>query len=486
MYLYIESFKDKYNELSNPAKATIWFTTCNFIIKGIGFISAPIFTRLLDSTQYGLLSVFMSFDQLFLILATWEIQLGAHQKGLFKYEEDEETFTSAVVMLCNAMTVVFFLVLFFFYKPVIKFTNMSKGILLLLFLSLIVRPAYSCFLNKRRKSYDYRIGGAITVLYSIVNVLLPFIGLYIFNRTADMKYALSLVGTSIICLLLYIYEVDFRLIINNIEKCKEYWSFCIKFEGPAVLHSLSFLVLGQADRVMINEMVGSSKAAYYSVAYGIGSVISIFQASLNTSLSPWRYQMLEEHKYRRVKEVTNTLLLIIGSIIILFILVIPEIFTALFPKEYAEALWCVPPVATGVFFMFLYSIFVNIEEYYERTFYVMIVSVACGIINVILNYLLIGRFGYIVCAYTTVFSYILFAAGHYLFMKKTLRDEKVAEQVIDGKSVLIISGTVLIVSLIITFLYCYPVIRYLLFAAMSMILFLNKKKTMETIRSLKN
>lgn len=44
---------NKYENLSAPVKASIWFTICNVVQKGIALISTPIFTRIMTTQQYG-------------------------------------------------------------------------------------------------------------------------------------------------------------------------------------------------------------------------------------------------------------------------------------------------------------------------------------------------------------------------------------------------------------------------------------------------
>ena len=39
---------EKYRSIARPAKAAIWFTICSFILKGISFITVPIFTRIIS------------------------------------------------------------------------------------------------------------------------------------------------------------------------------------------------------------------------------------------------------------------------------------------------------------------------------------------------------------------------------------------------------------------------------------------------------
>ena len=46
----LKTLVDKYKSLSAPVKASIWFTVCNIIQKGIALISTPIFHTYNDDT----------------------------------------------------------------------------------------------------------------------------------------------------------------------------------------------------------------------------------------------------------------------------------------------------------------------------------------------------------------------------------------------------------------------------------------------------
>ena len=43
----------RWNNLSNAMKASLAFVFASFFVKGISFITTPIFTRIMDQTQYG-------------------------------------------------------------------------------------------------------------------------------------------------------------------------------------------------------------------------------------------------------------------------------------------------------------------------------------------------------------------------------------------------------------------------------------------------
>ena len=475
----------KYKLLSAPAKAALWFTICNLLVKGISFISVPIFTRMMSDEEYGILSIFMSYEQVILIIATWEIQLGAYQKGLFNYREDQKLFTSATQALVNILTVVVFAIIFLLKCLITNLIGMSIGVLVVLFVYLLLQPSYSCWLARKRTEYDYKPAVIVTLIYSIANVLVPMVALYMVGQTANVKFIFTLIASCSVCIIFYIPFANYSTLIKSWNKVKEFWKFLIRFEAPLVLHSLSYLILSQSDRIMIGSMVGNAQAAYYSVAYNLANLVNILQTSLNQSLLPWRYEMLEKKNYKRIAEVSNYLLIGVSTVIFMFVLVSPEIMRIFFISSYYEAVWCIPPIAVSVYFMFLYTIFVNIETYYEKTRYVMYVSVSCGLLNIVLNYVCIQIFGYIACGYTTLFSYMCFSGGHYIFMQRVLKNEADGAKVVDVRMIVLISFTVVVLSIISTLLYPLIFVRYGILLAICVVAFVFRKKMMNIINSIR-
>ena len=67
----LEALRRKYDGMPVAAKAALWFTVCNFFLAGLGFITGPLFTRLLPPEEYGILTLYVTYEQIILILATW-------------------------------------------------------------------------------------------------------------------------------------------------------------------------------------------------------------------------------------------------------------------------------------------------------------------------------------------------------------------------------------------------------------------------------
>ena len=85
-----------YNNLSEPIKATLWFTISSIIQKGIALLSTPIFTRLLTTEEYGVYSVYQSWYSILLIFATLNLYAGVYNNGMTKWPDKRQEYTSSL------------------------------------------------------------------------------------------------------------------------------------------------------------------------------------------------------------------------------------------------------------------------------------------------------------------------------------------------------------------------------------------------------
>lgn len=465
----LTSILKKYNDLEVPVKASIWFVVCNILLKGISFITVPIFTRLMPDDQYGLLSIYMSYEEVIITLATWNIALSAYLKGLFKYKSNIRFFTTSAQLLSNLITVGFFSIIFIFRKNFFALTGLSSLSVVALFTYTLLQPAYNCWLTEMRTKYRYKRATLMTLFYSVINVAIPMAAILLIARTAEVKYVATLLGSGLLFLFFYLRNANYAVLLQDRSEVWQQWKFIIKYQIPIVIHGLSYTILAQSDRIMIGRMVGNAQAAYYSVAYNLAFAISLIQNAIGQTLVPWRFEQLEKKNYGRIRQVTDQLLLGIAAIVLLFVLVAPEIMKLMFTDEYYEAVWSIPPIALSVFLIFVYSMFVWVKNYFEKTVYVGVISAFCAGINILLNYLMIGKFGYIVCGYTTAASYLLCCVAHYIAMIFVCKQCGVPEPIYNGRNILLIGAALSVSVILITLLYPHAIIRYVLFAALSVV-----------------
>lgn len=448
-----------YQQLPVSIKASIWYMICAVILKGVSTLSAPLFARLIPAEEYGKLMMIMAWQQIFILFATWEISSGTYQKGIFKFRDSLDEYTSATIELMHFLTLIFFCGLWSVQNLFGDFLRIDCYVIVSLMIYLWIYPSYQCWFVRQRTMNLYKNVVFASILFGALSVIVPIIAIFVFEPTAKVKYISTLFGGMLVSLYFYIPYSNPLRFSEWKTLIRKYWMYSIRLAGPLLLHVLSYMILNQMDRIMIGIMVGDREVAYYSVAYMIGLSLNILESSITHSFTPWLYKQMNLMNYDNIESKLNVIICFLSGCIVLFTLCTPELIY-FFPQDYYEAIYCIPPIVASVLFMFLYSVFVNMETYFETTIYVMYASMVAAGVNMVLNYIFIPLLGYIVCAYTTLFSYIFVAIGHSLLLKRIYFKKmgKLLEFPIE--KIMILGVVAFIESLVSVAIYNYVYIRY--------------------------
>lgn len=472
----LKKIVEKYNSMGMAVKAGIWFTICNFLQKAISMITMPIFTRLLPTEDYGLFTIYQSWYSIVSIFVTLNLAGAVVNNGMIKYKDKRAEFISSLQGLSTTVTVAFFIIYFLNRQFWNELFELPTSLMLVMFVQLLFEPAYLFWMQRNRFEFKYRNVVSVTLILSIVSPILGVIAVVtakdkVFARV--FSYALVQICVGLVFYVLQVYK-------GKRFFDKGYWKFALAFNLPLIPHYLSQNILGQADRIMIGNMVGNSKAAIYSVAYTVASIMTLMINAINSSFIPSMYQNLDEKKYDKIEKGSFPLCIIIAVAVCGVMLIGPEVIGILASKEYAEAIYCIPPVAASIYFTYLYTLFINVEFYFEKTKYSMIVSVLGAILNIFLNYLLIPKFGYIAAGYTTLVCYILFAIGHGCLCASLKKSANIKQALFSVQKIIVLSMAVLAYTVVINILYSYPIVRVLTIVIVTIVMMLNYKKVVET------
>ena len=477
----IETIRKKYNSFSEPVKASFWFTICGVFQKGISILTTPIFTRLLTTQQYGVFSVYLSWYDIISVFATLNLFYGAYNNAITKYPDDRDAITSSMQGLTSTLTLLLFVV----YTSASQFWN---GVLKLdgifvyaMFAELLFLPGYNFWAAKERYDYKYRKLILFTVIIAVMSPLLGIITVYLTEYKAEAR-VLSYVFVQV-CLGIILYSFNLRK--GKKFFSKKYWRYALLLNVPLIPHYLSSTILNQADRIMINDMIGTGEAAIYSVAYSIASIMTIVTTAIKNTYTPFLYKSLKTKRFEAVRGISNALMIFVGAFTLIAVLMGPEIIKIVAAKSYYDAIWVIPPVACAVFFKFLYPMFSTVEFYYEKTFFILIASCAGAIANIGLNYVFIKVYGYYAAGYTTLLCYILYSAGHYLFQRKILRSRNQTFKLFNLKFIITISMLLLLSMAVSILLYKTYIPRYCILAIIIIVLFFKRNNIINVMKQLK-
>ena len=166
MKILYNNILDKYKKIPAPVKASLWFTVCNVINKGIALLSTPILTRILSQEEYGNFSVYQSWVSIITIFASLNLYQNAYTKGLVKYGNNRNSLTSSLLSLSSFITICFFIVFIVFHSFWEKIFNMSSILISMMFIEVLFMSAFEFWAEKQRFNYKYKMLVLLSIIMS--------------------------------------------------------------------------------------------------------------------------------------------------------------------------------------------------------------------------------------------------------------------------------------------------------------------------------
>lgn len=207
---------------------------------------------------------------------------------------------------------------------------------------------------------------------------------------------------------------------------------------PLIPHNLSHFILGNADKIMINNMINSSVSGIYSVIYNVGLMLSVFVEALNNVWIPWLFRKINENSFKEILRNSKLYLIFFSFFTILIEGISPEIVKIISPQEYWEGIKIVIWIVFSTYLIFVYTLYVNIEFYYKKTYLISLGTLMAAIMNIVLNVLFLPKYGYFFAAYSTVLSYVTLLFFH-MFIVGFILKKKIISNIFVLKVVIIMS-----------------------------------------------
>lgn len=476
-----QKLKTAYSGMSSAVRTSIWFTVCNFLQRGLAFLTMPVFTRLLTTEEYGICNVYFAWFEVFILITSLKIPYEGLNNGLIRHEKDKDGYTSSVLGLIMVMTLAFALVYALIRDWVNRITGLSSFIMILMVIQLMFNPPLMLWTNRERFDFHYRWPVIVTMISTILNPVIAIVAVLntsyrVEARIISSVAVQSIFGLIMIAVLFYRGKTFFK---------KEYWSFALRFNLPLIFYYVSQMILNQSDRIMINYYEGSGKAAIYSVAYSAGTIMLILISAVNGSFNPWMYKKLKLKKYGDIRNTAIVLCLLVGGATFALSAFAPDLIRIMATEKYSQAIWIIPPVSASVFFVFLYMVFANVEMYYGENNGISVISIICSVANLILNAIYIPKYGYIAAGWTTLICYILLTILHYILMKHACKKHHSEANIFPEKLLLLIALGVILVTFILLGMYRMSYFRYVILALEAVVLFCLRKKLFAVLKQMR-
>ena len=405
--LWRENSKKKILEhvLTNFFKHATIYGVVAILDRSLGLLLIPLYLSRLTPVQYGIAELTMVFSAMMAVIAPLGVQ---HATGRYlvyeSYSKDRVIGTSYVFILISLL--IFGTVLF----------SLSPFITVLL-------------LDSTEYSLVFNLGVGIFMATVLGNYLAEL--LRIENRSiylASLKLLMSIIKLSSICYLVLARSWKSEgILLGHLMGLSipavlsfGYLPFIRKFDPvllkqylrygmPMVFHKLASNLLSSGDRFVLKFLLGLEAVGIYSLAYKVGNIVGNASMPVQAAYTPFVFREADSKDGPRKLMIGGSLYALYTSAIGCCVMLLAPLLVEWFSKSprFLRAIDLVPLIVLGAFFHICYAITSFGIALREKTKYFPIITILSGLVNIILNLILIPLVGIYGAAIATVISYII-------------------------------------------------------------------------------
>ena len=397
--------------MKNKNRIVFFNILSTVILQGLAFITAPIFSRVLGTDNFGIVSVYTTWCLLFSYVFSLDTASTLNVARLNFPIEEKESYQSSVLSLGAVLHLIFGAIVLILLKPLAKLMKMHELLIVLLVVHSFGKFCLSMLNNKFTFEFQADKNCALSIFNTVCNMGLSLALIYVFPEENNYwGRVLGLVGSHVIITVfacIFFYRKS-RTLFNW-----KYWKFAICLGAPIVLHSVSNLIMGQSDKVMLQHMTNDSVVGIYSLAASFCMVIHLIWTALNNSWSPFYHEYTKNGEIETMKHHARNYIELYTVLASGFVLLSNEVFRVFASKEYWDGLQILPLFSVGYYFVFLYSFPVNFEFFQKKTGIIAVVTASAALVNIGLNLVFIKTMGFVGAALATCISHVFQFLFHY-------------------------------------------------------------------------
>lgn len=392
---------DKYKRLM---KNTLLFAVSSFGSKLLVYLMMPLYTNILTPNEYGIVTNIQDTSQLLLPLACIGITNAIIRFGLDKTCDKAGVFTSGVMGLGAGMALMVVL------YPILGAEPALQGYRWLVYLYVLVscaRNLCSQFVRARQLTRLYAFDGLLDTLLLVVFYVVYLVpcnlgvtGYILATITADALSALFLILTAS----LYNY-VDFR------RFDKKLFRDMVKYSVPLIPASMFWWITNASDKKFVLYMMGSDYSGLYAFAYKIPNLLMLVSTLFTEA---WQLSAIADagtgkersRFFSKVFAGYQGVLTIGASGIILF----SQFFVRLLDGSggsYFEAWQYIPILVIATVYSCYATYMGSVYMVAKKSDLNLYTTMAGALLNLVLNWALIPRFGVNGATVATFVSYLL-------------------------------------------------------------------------------
>jgi O-antigen/teichoic acid export membrane protein len=442
--------------LKSIAKGTGVQIAGNIGAKLFTFISAVIIIRYLTTDQWGIISLSFALIEIALIIFDLGLPRGvARYIALYREKRESKkiygTIISSLVITTAAGLIAFVLLtkLSANIANYVKSVKLSTELTSVLVLMAIIVPTKNLIKNLAAifQGFEKVEINAIfdKILYALAK--LAILGVFLIIGLSFKRVIFAYIASPFIVLIALIFYTRYK-----IPQYVRYegLSFCtselIKFSFPLLATALITVLMQRTDVIMIGHFLTEREVGLYSAVSRLNEFLLFIPVSASIIYLPIATRLLAKKEDNVLRKIFSSLAkwcFVISIPIVLIFLVYPHFaIPFFFGSKYAPAVSVLQILTIGLLVHVLIGLNGTTVIAGGKTWFTSVNSMAALVINIILNYFLIPRFGINGAAVATSISYILINIIFYFevyYLWKIQPFTRSLVKVLAGSSILVVS-----------------------------------------------
>ena len=372
-------------------KNVSWIFFGNLLHSILAFLINIIVARYLSKDDYGNINYIASWVSFFNSFAILGIN-----NVINKYLDDDQTESNNY--LCSAMFARFVASIISMVAIILLVLILEKDNTKLIFITIIYSLSF-VFEIGQLLVYWFRYKGEadvvaiLRIIAFIASAIVKIIAIVLFRNI--YLYIVGIVLETLLFSLFLIYKYN-KKYCNKFEISKNKISVILKSSYPFISAHLLIVIYAQTDKIMLKRMMGASNVASYTVAVTIAGLIATFTSAIIEGFRPEIISNFKKNKELYLKRLKQL------YCIIFWICICYSTFITIFSKQVILILYgkkyfsSIPALSIIVWYTSL-SYFGSVNNMYmvaeSKEKYVQLTTLVGAFTNILLNLLLIPKFG---------------------------------------------------------------------------------------------
>lgn len=391
----------------------------NTLIIGIGkfssqiviFLMLPLYTNFLQADQYGMYDTLIAIAAFIIPFITLLLEESMF-RFLIEYSNDSEKKKEVIstAVFYHIIGLLIFSVIYLVVALLFDFSFVS-----LFYFYIIVNVIHGLSNAIARGTSNIKLYSISNFFTNILIVILNILTIAVLKLGVEglfLSYILGNLITSIYVFFKINLKDYFCLKKINANMTKE----MIRYSIPLVPNSISWNIINLSDRIMLTYMVSPNANGIYSVSNKfpqiLGSIYNFFSTAWKESAS----KSVGNEKY--YSEIFNMILRVLFIVTIGLLCALPLCYKIFVADEYFYSYYYVPILVIAMVFSNIAEFYSGIFIAYKETKIIGVTTVIAAVLNVIVNFLFIRKYGIIIAAMSTLISTITISIIRKIKLKK--------------------------------------------------------------------